>query len=82
MASAMVSWWGISELQNQKREQGKQTGSQEELLNVRVAMSSPVVMALTEPVTAMALTFLPYLLALFSNSTPLPFIISERPAST
>lgn len=50
---------------------GERTGNQEELLKDLVAMSSPVVMAFTEPVTAMALTFLPYLLALFKSSTPL-----------
>jgi len=47
------------------------TGSHSELLRTRVSLGSPVVRALTEPVTAMALTLLPYSLALFRSSRAL-----------
>lgn len=43
--------------------EGERTGSQDSLVKTRVLTSSPVVIAFMEPVTAIALTFLPYLRA-------------------
>jgi hypothetical protein len=47
------------------------TGSHCEELKTLVSISSPVVIALTDPVMAMAFTFLPYAVTLFNNSNPL-----------
>jgi hypothetical protein len=47
------------------------TGSHCEELKTLVSISSPVVIALTDPVMAMVFTFLPYAVTLFNNSNPL-----------
>lgn len=60
------------EREKRKGKRGEElTGSQDSLLNLRVVMSSPVVMAFMEPVTAMDLRFLPYFFALFNSSSAL-----------
>jgi len=47
------------------------TGSHSELVRTRASLGSPVVMELTDPVTAIALILLPYSFALFSSSRAL-----------